>query len=295
MDTNTKQTDDREATRPGEYGRGDVIAERYLVKRLIGRGGMGVVYLVYDEKESVHIALKTIIPKYADNRKALIRFFREARAFRELNHRAIVKFFDAGRLPDNFYFTMEYVRGRTVRSLLRERSRFGLGSTVRILYLLCDGLNAAHAISVHRDVSPANIMVTDASNIKLLDFGLAKLINVDPNSKNIAYRNITMPGVHMGKRWYAAPEQQKDAASVDARADLYSVGVIFYEMLTGDLPIGVPDITRKRPDLPEECNVFLSKTLAELPEDRFDNAAEAAEALVKLYKLYQTDNGQAKE
>ena len=295
MDIETTITDDRESTNPGEYARGDVIAERYLVKRMVGRGGMGVVYLVYDQEKSVHIALKTIIPKYATNKKALIRFFREARAFRKLNHRAIVKFFDAGRLPDNFYFTMEYVRGRTVRSLLRERGRFGLGSTVRILYLLCDGLHAAHAISVHRDVSPANIMVTDASNIKLLDFGLAKLINVDPNSRNIAYRNITMPGVHMGKRWYAAPEQQKDAASVDARADLYSVGVIFHEMLTGDLPIGVPDITRKRPDLPEECNDFLSKTLAESPDDRFDNAAQAAEALIDLYKRYQANNGQTSD
>ncbi|MCH7960096.1 MAG: serine/threonine protein kinase [Candidatus Hydrogenedentes bacterium] len=295
MTTETNKTQDGKSVRPGEYAPGSVIADRYEVERMIGRGGMGVVYLVYDDKEDARVALKTIVPKYAGNKKALIRFMREARAFRELDHRAIVKFYDAGRLENNLYFTMEYVRGRTVRSMLRERGRFGLGSTVRILYLLCDGLQAAHAVSVHRDVSPANIMVTEGSNIKLLDFGLAKLINTDPNSKNVAYRNITMRGVHLGKRFYAAPEQQKDASTVDARADLYSVGVIFHEMLTGDLPIGIPSLTKKRPDLPEECDVFLRKTLAVSRDDRYDTAADAADALVDLYKQYRRGNGQTEE
>lgn len=268
----------------GEYEMGQVLLDRYEIERLLGRGGMGVVYLVRDRETDTRVALKTIQPKYVANKKAVIRFKREAKTVRRVEHPAIVKFYDAGMLHDNMYFTMEYVKGQSIRRMLKERKRFGLGSTIRILYLLSDALVAAHQHSVHRDISPGNIMVTPENMIKLLDFGLAKLMRPEGRKHSTAYKTITQKGVLLGKRWYIAPEQKTDASTVDSRADIYSIGVVFHEMLTGSLPLGQQSIIEIRPDLPEECEIFLEKTLAESPDDRYASATEVGNALMNIYR-----------
>jgi serine/threonine-protein kinase len=173
---------------------------------------------------------------------------------------------------------MEYVEGRSLRTWLKQRGKLGLGSTVRILCLLCDALEHAHQFTIHRDLSPDNVMVLRDGSIKLLDFGLAKLMETDAQ--------LTMVGVNLGKRQYNAPEQQLNAKGVDKRADLYSVGVMFYEMLTGDIPnpLDFTPLTQLRPDLPKSCDAFLDTAMAKFPEDRHSSAKEMSKALLKIFE-----------
>jgi serine/threonine-protein kinase len=153
----------------------------------------------------------------------------------------------------------------------------GLGSVVRILSLLCNALEHAHQFTVHRDLSPDNVMVLQDGSIKLLDFGLAKLTN--------AQSALTMIGISLGKQEYMAPEQRASAAEVDKRADIYSLGVMFFEMLAGRLPKGGERISGERPDLPLECDAFVRKAMATDPDGRFRNAREFRHALNYVYRL----------
>lgn len=259
---------------------GDVIADRYTIKSLIGRGGMGIVYEVIDEETSQRLALKTIIPEYLADKQVLRRFVREVNAVRKLDHPCVVKIFDARHIDNLLFYTMEYVEGETLRDMMIKRGRFGLGSTVRVLSLLCYALEHAHKVTIHRDLSPENVMVTKAGNIKLLDFGLAKLNDADGA--------LTRVGVSLGKLHYGAPEQRADAKNVDHRADLFSLGVMFFEMLAGELPeIARAPITAMVPGLPSECDAFVNKATAKNREDRFGSARELRMALAEIYRIYR--------
>lgn len=146
-----------------------------------------------------------------------------------------------------------------------------------MLSLLCHALEHAHQYAIHRDLSPDNVMVLSNGNIKLLDFGLAKLTNVESQ--------FTMIGVSLGKQLYMAPEQRMSAAEVDKRADIYSLGVMFYELLTGQHPKGDTKLTDLIPELPREADAFVNKAMAKDPKDRFQDAREFRLALAELYKL----------
>ncbi|MBI2426146.1 MAG: serine/threonine protein kinase [Candidatus Hydrogenedentes bacterium] len=263
----------------GGYQPGDLIAERYEVIKLLGKGGMGMVYLVQDTKRERRIALKTLLPQYATNQRAVGRFVREVNAVRQLDHPGIVKILAARQHESLLFYTMEYLEGKTVREYMKKRGRLGLGSTVRILSLLCNALEHVHAVTVHRDISPENIMLLADGTIKLLDFGLAKL--QDPTGAQ-----FTQVGTTLGRIQYNAPEQAFNAADVDQRADLYSIGVICYEMLTAKVPRAYEPITDIRPDLPKEVNTFLKKALARDPAERFATAAEFRDALNRVYKIH---------
>ena len=262
------------------FNKGDVIADRYEIRRQLGRGGMGVVYLAHDRTTDQTIALKTLLPQYVSNKRAVQRFMREVQAIGQLNHPCIVKIFDIQDTGDTIFYTMEYVEGQSLRSLMRKRRQFGMGSTVRILSLLCHALEHAHKFTIHRDISPENIIVTAEGNIRLLDFGLAKVLNADS-----AFTRI---GVSLGKIQYGAPEQRADAANVDHRADLYSLGVMFYEMLSGQLPRPGQSLIGIVPTLHPECETFVQKAMAADPEGRFASAREFRDALTRLYTLTQT-------
>lgn len=261
------------------FSEGDVIAGRYEIREQLGRGGMGVVYLAHDRKTNDVIALKTLLPQYVTNKRAVQRFMREVQAVGQLDHPCIVKIFDIQDTGETIFYTMEYVDGQSLRNLMRKRKQFGMGSTVRILSLLCHALEHAHQFTIHRDISPENIIVTADGNIRLLDFGLAKVLNAET-----AFTRI---GISLGKIQYGAPEQRADAANVDLRADLYSLGVMFYEMLGGQLPRPGQRLIDIVPTLHPECEAFVEKAMAANPEERFSSAREFREELTRLYNLTQ--------
>lgn len=255
---------------------GDVIVNRYEVQKMLGRGGMGMVYLVWDREMQQPMALKTLLPQYLSSSHAVKRFVREVSAVRQLNHPCIVRIFDAEQVGSMLYYTMEYVDGTSLYKYMKKKGKLGLGSVVRILSLLCHALEHAHKYAVHRDLSPDNVMVLANGNIKLLDFGLAKLTNVESQ--------FTMIGVSLGKQQYMAPEQRTSAAEVDKRADIYSLGVMFYELLAGQLPKNDQKITDLVPELTSDANAFVAKAMAKDPATRYQDAREFRLALAQLYK-----------
>ena len=262
-----------------KYEVGDTIAERYEVKRILGKGGMGVVYLAWDQEDRRQVALKTLLPQYATNKYAISRFMREVNAVRRLDHPAVVKIYDARRLGPLLFYTMEYVEGKSLRSWMQQRKRLGWGSTVRILALLADALEHAHQFTIHRDISPENVMVLADGSVRLLDFGLAKLTD--------SQAAFTQIGISLGKRQYNSPEQRASAAEVDHRADIYPLGVMFYEMLSGKLPKPGRRLTELVPGLPPECDAFVEKAMAQSPEDRFWDAREFRLSLMGLHGKYE--------
>ena len=257
-----------------------MVADRYEVRGIIGRGGMGEVYLVLDRTTGQEVALKTLHSKYGTSRHAIARFVREVKLARQLNHPGIVKIYDAQKWQDTLFYTMEYLQGKSLRRWLQQRQRLDFGPTVRVLCLIASALDHAHRITTHRDLSPENIMVLPDGSVRLFDFGLAKLDD--------QFKNLTAVGVNLGKLKYMAPEQELNASNVDHRADLYSLGVIFFEMLTGRVPMPGQRITDFRPDLPPEADLFLIKALARDPDDRFSSAREFHDALLNLYKLQKS-------
>ena len=190
------------------FKQGDLIANRYEVLTGLGHGGMGAVYKVLDRETTLTCALKTLLPRYADDKRAAHRFIQEINAIRQLDHPGIVQIYSAQRADGLLYYTMEYINGISLRSWMK-KGRFGIGSTYRILSLLCDALEHAHRHTVHRDVSPENIMITPDGNVKLLDFGLAKITRAD--------RSFTRVGVSLGKIQYSAPEQRADVERIVER------------------------------------------------------------------------------
>lgn len=256
-----------------------LIAGRYSVIKPLGRGGVGKVFLAEDRETGARVALKLLRSRYQGNAKANARFHREIDAVRRLDHPGIVRIFDAGRDGDMLFYTMEYIEGKTLRQWMVQRGKLPLGSVVRVLCLLCDALEHAHRVTIHRDISPENVMVMRDGSIRLLDFGMAK--------KRDAAQALTQVGVSLGKILYVAPEQRMSAAEVDHRADLYPLGVMLYETLAGDLPDGRRALTEIRPDLPPAIDQFLDQAMADSPGDRFQSAREFRKALLRLYKRFE--------
>ncbi|MBI3877835.1 MAG: serine/threonine protein kinase [Verrucomicrobia bacterium] len=264
---------------PG-FEEGAFFADRYEIKSALGRGGMGMVHLAKDWKSDRQVALKTLLPKYAQLPQAVARFEREISAVRRIDHPAVIKIYDSGKIEGTLYYAMEYVDGKSVRSWMRERKKrgknVGLKSTVRILGMVCGALEKAHEFTIHRDLSPENVMVTRDGQVKLLDFGLAKLIETD--------QDLTRVGVTLGKLQYSSPEQRADAKHVDSRTDLYALGVMFYELLSGELPMPGVKLKTLVPWLPPAGVTFVERAMANKPEDRFQTAREFREAMMIVYE-----------
>ncbi len=255
---------------PGYLKPGDVFAGRYEVLRIVGHGGMGVVYEARCRETGLRVALKTILPRHLTNPRAAERFLREMDIARQLRHPNIAAVLDAGsegRIP---YFTMEFLEGTTLRGMMTRRGRIPLRQAVWILRRVTDGLAYAHDKKiVHRDLSPENVMVLPDGTVKLLDFGLARAME-EPV--------MTAPGTAMGKAYYIAPEQRKDPSGVDGRADLYSLGVMFFEMLSGQMPTGYHRLAELVPELPPACDQLASRALAPV-DSRLATVTEFRRAL----------------
>ncbi|HEY0254927.1 MAG TPA: serine/threonine-protein kinase, partial [Kofleriaceae bacterium] len=269
---------------------GRVIDGRYAVEEVLGQGGMGVVLRARHEFTGAAVALKLLHPELHLDAALEARFLAEARASNQIGHPAIVQVLDAGRTPDGvLYLAMELLVGEPLRAAVHRN--LGAMEIKRIGAVLLDALGAAHARGfVHRDLKPENVFLTADGAVKLLDFGIAK------NVKS-ATVGRTEAGVLLGTLAYMAPEQLRDASTVDPRADLWAIGVMLYELVSGRLPMEAatledlfvrlateePDpITRWIPTIAPEVAQFFARALARDPGARFQTAQEMAAALAPL-------------
>jgi serine/threonine-protein kinase len=231
----TKSWADHTAPTGEAFARGDVLFGRYVVERKLGEGGMGAVWLVRDPEFGCHRAMKLIVSRIAADPEALGRFRREARIQDRLLHPGAVRIYDVQVRTDAAFITMEYVPGRSLKDVLQPGVPVPLDWTTRILVQLCEVLQLAHDLKiVHRDLKPSNLMLVDegpegGERLKILDFGIAKILESDTLSGSDPRTNT---GHNPGTPLYSSPEQIS-GLEVDGRSDIYSVGLILYEMLTG--------------------------------------------------------------
>jgi hypothetical protein len=232
---------------------------------------MGTVYRA--RGGDTDVAIKVLRPGLGAERAAMLaRFSREAEAMRRLEHVRVVRFLDHGEQGDVAYIVTELVEGRDLAARLAI-GRMSLAEIVDVFGQVCDGVAAAHAAGiVHRDLKPANILVGKDGDVKVADFGLAQL------GADVAIPTLTRTNVAMGTFHYLAPEQRKDARAVDHRADIWALGVIFYEMLTGELPLGsfVPPSTLGPAGCDRRVDAIVNRALAPDPDARYATVAELA-------------------
>lgn len=263
-----------------QFHRGQVVNSRYTVLDLIGRGGMGCIYKVHDNVLGEDVALKTLLPQFLRDKMVVERFFNEARIARKLAHPNIVRVHDIGSAGKGVFISMEYVQGESLRGIIEKLPpgrRLPIAEVLRIVDELCVALEYAHQYTIHRDIKPENIMIDRQQRIKLMDFGISKLMD---NTR------MTGASVVMGTPYYMSPEQLRNSRDVDARADIYSVGVVLYEVLTGNMPTGVPrPASQMLKEIPPAMDGIVAKCVDPDPEKRFQNAAELRAALQPVIKM----------
>src|SRR6202051_2725650 len=259
---------------------GAALAGRYEILKMLGEGGMGTVYKAKDRELDRLVALKVIRPEYANHPETIRRFKQELILARQVTHRNVIRIFDLG-IADSFKFiTMDYVEGRDLSKILSDKGKFLVNDGCEIVRQICSGLEAAHSEGVvHRDLKPQNIMLDAQGRVFLMDFGLARSMELV---------GMTRTGALIGTPAYMSPEQAK-GEKVDARTDLFSLGVIFYELLTGTLPYQaesmmatlikrakeppVPPIQVER-SIPPATNDIIMKCLQIKLERRYQQASE---------------------
>jgi predicted Ser/Thr protein kinase len=239
----------------------------YEILGVLGRGGMGVVYRARQEGLDRVVALKILSSRLAADREFVERFEREAKALARLNHPNIVAVHDAGIESGIPYLAMEYVEGESLRKLLSE-GRLTPSRAFSIVPQLCDALEYAHAQGiVHRDIKPENILRDQKGQIKIADFGLAMIVGVEAD-------RLTRTHAVMGTPHYMAPEQVENPKAVDHRADIYSMGVVIYEMLTGELPLGAFAKPSEKARLHHRLDEIILRALAKEPDRRYQRATD---------------------
>ncbi|HSP64049.1 MAG TPA: serine/threonine-protein kinase, partial [Pyrinomonadaceae bacterium] len=279
----------------------------YRILEKIGAGGQGTVYKATDTKLGRSVVIKVLPPELTAKEANLKRFEREARLASSLDHPNICTIFDLNDIDGVHFIAMQYVDGKNVRQLVSGRP-LDLRSALSITIQVADALAAAHGRGIiHRDIKAGNVMVTPAGQAKILDFGLAKLMDSEAAGPGgIHHTDLTEVGIPYGTATYAAPEQAR-GERVDARADIFSTGVLLYEMLTGTWPFQgntsvdvrhavlheepLP-LAEARPDaVPPRVQVILDRTLAKDPKDRYQKVSELRDDLRAV--LREVDSGVA--
>ena len=266
---------------------GQIIKERYEITQLLGEGGMSYVYKATDKQLQRTVAIKTLKPNYVEQEKFVERFKREAQTAANLNHPNIVQIFDWG-IGDEPFFVMEYIEGNTLTSIIANKKIVSMNDILFIGAQVASGLQAAHSQGlVHRDIKPGNIMITPQGKVKVTDFGIVSLQNEESD--------ITKTGSILGTASYISPEQAQ-GKPVSKESDLYSLGTVLYELITGrppfegDTPIATA--TKHITDKPEKLSTFrgnipkgvenaVLKLLHKYPKDRFKNAEDLRAILLQ--------------
>ncbi len=266
--------------------KGQKINERYEVIKSIGEGGMANVYLGYDTILDRNVAIKVLRGDLSNDEKFVRRFQREALSASSLSHPNIVEMYDVGEDDGLYYIVMEYVEGKTLKQLLKKRGSLTLSEAIDIMLQLTDGMAHAHdSYIIHRDLKPQNIMIQDDGQIKITDFGIAMALN----STQLTQTNSVMGSVH-----YLPPEQASGKGST-IRSDIYSMGIIFYELLSGALPFKgesaveialkqmrdpLPSLRSENEEIPQSIENIILKSTAKNPKNRYHDAKEMHQDLL---------------
>lgn len=260
--------------------KGQKINDRYEIIKTIGEGGMANVYLAEDTILERKVAIKVLRGDLSNDEKFIRRFKREALSVSNLSHPNIVEVYDVGEEDGNYYIVMEYIEGKTLKQLLQKRGALTLTEVIDIMSQLTDGLAHAHeAYIIHRDIKPQNIMIEDNGRIKITDFGIAMALN----STQLTQTNSVMGSVH-----YLPPEQANGKGST-VKSDIYSLGILMYELLTGSVPFKgdtaveialkhmkekIPSVRKQNPTIPQSVENIILKATAKNPKNRYDSVRE---------------------
>src|SRR5262245_21486893 len=267
---------------------GRVFSNRYEIQRELAQGGMAEVYLGHDRLLDRSVALKALFPEYAREPSFVERFRREAQAAANLNNPNIVGIYDWGQEAGTYFIVMEYVEGRSLRDLIRSEGPLDPNQAAEIAAEIAAALAFAHRSGVvHRDVKPGNVLITRAGNVKVTDFGIARAGTSD---------GLTQTGSVMGTATYFSPEQAQGLA-VDGRSDVYALGVVLYEMVTGvapftgDSPVSVAykhvredavPPSQRNADIPPDLETIIMTALAKDPAQRYQTADDLRADLLRF-------------
>ena len=266
--------------------KGQKINDRYEIIRSIGEGGMANVYLGYDTILDRNVAIKVLRGDLSNDEKFVRRFQREALSASSLAHPNIVEVYDVGEDNGLYYIVMEYIEGKTLKQMLKKRGNLTLSEAIDIMLQLTDGMAHAHdSYIIHRDLKPQNIMIKDDGQIKITDFGIAMALN----STQLTQTNSVMGSVH-----YLPPEQASGKGCT-TKSDIYSMGIIFYELLSGSLPFKgdnaveialkhmrdpLPNLRNDNPNIPQSIENIIIRSTAKNPKNRYNDAREMHEDLL---------------
>lgn len=265
--------------------KGQKISDRYKIIKSIGEGGMANVYLAYDTILERNVAVKVLRGDLAGDEKFVRRFQREALSASSLSNENIVEVYDVGEDSGEYYIVMEYVEGKHLKNLLKKRGKLTVAEVIDIMLQVTSGLSVAHdSYIIHRDIKPQNIMILENGLVKITDFGIA----VAMNSTQLTQTNSVMGSVH-----YLPPEQASGKGAT-LQSDIYSLGILMYELLTGNLPFRgdnaveialkhlkepMPSVKNEIPDIPQSIENIILKATAKNPKNRYADAREMYEDL----------------
>lgn len=260
--------------------KGQKINDRYQVIRSIGEGGMANVYLAYDTILDRNVAVKVLRGDLATDEKFVRRFQREAMSASALSHPNIVEMYDVGEDDGNYFIVMEYIDGKTLKNLIKKRGALTVAEVVDIMLQLTSAISCAHdSYIIHRDIKPQNVMILDDGRVKITDFGIA----IASNASELTQTNSVMGSVH-----YLPPEQANGAGAT-AKSDIYSLGILMFELLTGKLPFKgenaveialkqmkeqIPSVCAMNPEIPQSIENVILKACAKNPKNRYANVKD---------------------